>query len=197
MAQPLAIYASIPASTGANWLIDSGNIAPVTITTPYPHWPNVDWSDGNIAPSSGYGEIPQYLWSIPDPDPQDNDPKTFTRRLTVSPVITLPNITQFPTRTGRFRFVFSIAVDDEYTFRLLINEKPIPGEEPSEGFNLLVPIADSWRNVKTYSFGAGEKPVMLTDGDTLDIQTMVTNLPQPAGYNPAMVTWVLQMFVAE
>jgi hypothetical protein len=194
MSQPLAIYASIPAATGANWLNTSGNVLPVTVAAPYPHWPNVDWSDGNIAPSSGYGEVPQYLWSEPAPNPQDHEPKTFTRRLSVNPVISLPNILQFPAGTRAFRLVFSIAADDEYVFRLLINEKAIPGEEDDMGYNLVVPVSDAWRNVKTYAFGIGANPVMMKPDDTLDIQTIVTNLPQPSAYNPAMVTWVLQVF---
>ncbi|MCL6591663.1 MAG: hypothetical protein K6U80_17135 [Firmicutes bacterium] len=199
MAQPLAIYASIPASAGANWLSNSGNLPPVTVAKPYPFWPDLGWSDGNIAPTSGYGEHPQYLWTIPVADPNDFTPKTLTRRLTASSAIKIPNILQIPTKTGAgspFRFIFSIAADDEYTFQLLVNEKTIAGESPATGFNFAIPAQAPWRNVKTYSFGTEANPVVLADGAVLDIQTTVTNLPQPPGENPAMVTWTLQIIAA-
>lgn len=198
MAQPLAIYASIPGVTGADWLVHPPNWAPVTVATPYAYWPNLDWSDGNIAPSSGYGEIPQYLWSVPLPDPNDNAPKIFTRRLTASAAITAPNILKIPVGGAvgnEFRIIFSITADDEYTFQLLINGQPILGEDPTTGFNFQVPLPLPWRNVKTFSFGTGAKPIVLQSGDQLGIQTTVTNLPQALGVsNLAMVCWVMQLF---
>lgn len=198
MAQPLAIYASIPASTGAIWLMTAPHVVPDTVQTPHSQWPSVDWSDGNIAPSSGYGEVPQYLWSTPIPDPNDNTAKTFTRRLTASAASTLPNIMKIPVGGSignNFRLIFSIAADDEYSFQILINGQPIPGEVPTTGYNFQVSLPLPWRNVKTYSFGVGVKPVSINDGDNIDIQTTVTNLPQPGGAgNLAMVTWVLQLF---
>jgi hypothetical protein len=198
MAQPLAIYASIPASTSAEWLVNPPNVAPVTVAIPYIYWPSVDWSDGNLNPTSGYGEIPEYLWVTPIPDPNDNAAKTFTRRLTAGAAITIPNILKIPVGGeigNKFRMILSIAADDEYTFQLLINGRPIPGEVPSTGYNFQVPLPIPWKNVKTYSFGTGAHPVILNKGDTLDIQTTVTNLPQPFGAeNLAMVTWVLQVF---
>lgn len=198
MAQPLAIYASIPASTGADWLTNPPSSAPVTVITPFQYWPSIDWSDGNITPSSGYGEIPQYLWSTSIPDPIDNAPKIFTRRLIASTEFAAPNISKIPVGGpigNRFRFIFSIAADDEYTFQLLINGQSIPGEVPTTGFNFEVPMPLPWRNVKTFSYGTGAKPITLNNQDQLDIQTTVTNLPQPLGVaNLAMVTWVLQLF---
>jgi hypothetical protein len=198
MAQPLAIYASIPAATGAGWLVNPPNLAPVTVATPYIYWPNIDWSDGNLNPSSGYGEVPEYLWATSVPDPSDNSAKTFTRRLTASAAITIPNILKIPIGGqigNEFRMIMSIAADDEYTFQLLINGRSILGEVPSTGYNFQVPFPLPWKNVKTYSFGTGSRPVTLNQGDTLDIQTTVTNLPLPPGTeNLAMVTWVLQLF---
>ena len=198
MSQPMAIYASIPASSGANWVTTVPNSSPVTVTTPYAQWPNIDWSDGNITPSLGYGEVPQYLWSTPIPDPNDNAPKSFTRRLTASTQINLPNILKIPVGGSignQFRFIFSIAADDEYTFQILINGQPVAEEVPTTGYNFQVPMPLPWRNVKTFSFGLGAKPVTIKNGDILAIQTTVTNLPQPPGTsNLAMVTWVLQLF---
>jgi hypothetical protein len=198
MAQPWAIYASIPASTGAEWLVNPPNIAPVAVVNPYSYWPNVDWSDGNLNPTSGYGEIPEYLWSVPVPDPDDNTAKTFTRRITAGTAMTIPNILKLPVGGdigNKFRMLLSIAADDEYTFQLLINGSPIPGEVPTTGFNFQVPFPLPWRNVKTFSFGTGAQAVTLHKGDTLDIQTTVTNLPQARGIgNLAMVTWTLQIF---
>lgn len=197
MSQPFAIYASIPASSGANWLTNPPNTVPVTVTTPYSQWPSVDWSDGNISPLSGYGEVPQYLWSVPVPDPNDSVSKTFTRRLIANSVNSLPNIMKIPVGGSvgnEFSLIFSIAADDEYTFQLLINDQPLLGEIPTTGYNFQVPLPMPWRNVKTYSYGVGAKPVTINNGETLDIQTTVTNLPQPGPGNLAMVTWVLQLF---
>lgn len=198
MSQPLAIYASVPALTGADWLAEPPVSAPVTVAAPFPYWPSLDWSDGNIAPSSGYGETPQYLWSIPNPDPNDNAPKTFTRRLTASAATGSPTIQKFPVGGAighRFRLIFSIAADDEYTFQLLVNEQPLPREVPASGFNFQTPMPLPWTNVKTYSFGLGVVPITFSDGDRLSIKTTVTNLPQAQGVNNlAMVTWVLQLF---
>ncbi len=198
MSQPLAIYASIPFQAGADWLASPAHSTPVAVETPFSFWPSLDWSDGNLVPSSGYGEIPQYLWSTPVPDPNDNAPKLFTRRLVASAGLAAPNITKFPVgdATGNdFRFIFSIAADDEYTAQLLLNGQLLPREQPATGFNFQVPLPLPWRNVKTYSYGLGATPITLKDGDRLDIQTTVTNLPQPQGAgNLAMVTWVLQIF---
>ncbi len=198
MSQPLAIYASIPALTGADWLVAPSLSTPVTVATPFPCWPNLDWSDGNIAPSSGYGEIPQYLWSTPIPDPADNSPKIFSRRLTASTVLESPNSQKFPIGGAighRFRMIFSIAADDEYTFQLFLNEQPLPREAPVTGSNSRTPIPLPWTNVKTFTFGLGVVPITFSDGDRLTVQTTVTNLPQaPEANNLAMFTWVLQLF---
>jgi len=198
MAQPLAIYASLPVSTGAEWLVNPPNMLPVAVATPYIYWPNIDWSDGNLDPSSGYGEVPEYLWATPIPDPNDNSPKTFTRRLTASAGVTMPNILKIPVGGvigNDFRMILSIAADDEYTLQMHINGQPIPGEVPTTGYNFQIPLPLPWKNVKCYSFGLGSKAITLNSGDQLDIQTTVSNLPQPPGTeNLAMVTWVLQLF---
>ncbi len=199
MAQPLAIYASIPSTdpSGPEWLVTPPNIAPVTVANPFPTWPNLDWRVGNITPSSGFGEVPDYLWSVPVADVTDGNLKQFTRRLTAGALGSAFTATSIP--TGVYRLDFAIAADDQYDITVLTGLPLLPiilSEQPNPVFNFAVPGSLPWRNVKYFSYGT-LIGLTIALGNVIDIQVTARNVPQAAGtppdLNPAMFTWVLQL----
>lgn len=191
MSQPTAIYSSIPSTSplSPTWLATPPNLLPVSIAEPFPVWPNLDWSADNIIPTA-YSEVPDYLWYTPVPDPTLPITVQFTRRFTVGELLTPFTATNIP--TGLYRLALSVAADDAYVVQTLINGLII-SEEPSAGFNFAVPQPFAWRNVKTYVYGALAGITLAVLG-TLDIQVTVTNFPQLGPFNPAMFTWILQLF---
>lgn len=188
MSQPLAIYASIPATipatAGPNW----EGVQPVTVTDPFRFWPNLDWRGGNIVPVSPVTEVPQYLWSVPVPNPVITDTEIFTRRWDIS------NFgSPFDTRAipaGTYDIVISLAADDQYSMQLFTNTTVFT----PTGTNINVPPDFPWRNVKTYQYG----DVFLNPGNILRLRVTATNIGQPAGTppqdNPAMFSWTMQVF---
>ncbi len=162
---------------------------------PIPFRPGPIWigeSDG-IIPNS-YSEIPSYLWNPAVADPTDGYPKQFTRRFTIGAATDLFTATRIP--AGTYNLILSIAADDEYQVLILLNGTII--DQPNPGFNFAVPNPFPWRDVKTYVYGGSGAGITLSAGDSLDIQVIARNIPQPAGTppgaNPAMFTWVLQLF---
>ncbi len=191
MGQPSAVYASIPPSTppipGPLWK----GTQPVVVTNPYPTWPNLDWSGDAITPTSGYGEIPQYLFSVPQADPAVETIATFTRRLTVGAAGSVYSVTGIP--PGPYNFIITHAADNQYS--LTITVTPVEGTPVTfspVGYNANTPYPLQWRNVKTYEYTG----VILATGETIDIISTVVNLAAPDStpdQNPAMFTWTFQL----
>jgi hypothetical protein len=188
LSQPLAIYASIPATVpptaGPNW----EGVQPVTVADPFRFWPDLDWRGDGIMPSSPVTEVPEYLWIVSVADPDDTVSVNFIRRWEINN----PG-TQFDTRglpAGVYDITISFAADDQYSMQLLVNATPlIP-----TGSNTFTPPDFPWRNVKTYQYSN----TVLTAGSVLRLSTLVTNLAQPVGTppqdNPAMFAWTMQVF---
>lgn len=198
MAQPLAIYASIPADhpAGPHWLKDETNIHPVSVSNSYQQWPNFEWSYDGIIPTL-YSEIPDYLWSIPVADMTDGVVKHFSRRL-----VTGENFSTTTIPEGKYCFLFSIAADDEYEHEILLSDftEVHPLENEGEGSNFGLPSENSWNIVKTYVYGI-VTGIEIKESSVLDISVKVRNIPvadiYPPGTNPAMFTWLLQIFSLE
>ncbi|HEX3046934.1 MAG TPA: hypothetical protein VHY08_19425 [Bacillota bacterium] len=191
MPQPTAIYASIPSTdpSAPNWLSTPPNLLPVSVADPFPDWPNLDWRIGGITPLL-FSEITDYLWQPAIADPTDGTEKQFTRRLTVGSL----GFTSTHIQHALYSMILTIAADDQYQVLMLVNGSPVVFDAPNPGFNFAVPNPLTWRNVKTFA----HNPVNLFTNDTVDIQVNARNVPQPPGTppanNPAMFTWILQLF---
>ncbi len=189
MSQPIAVYATIPPVLkplpSPLWV----GTQPVIVTNPYPFWPSLDWTGDNITPTSGYGEIPQYLFSVPQADPAVDTIATFTRRLTVGAIGSVFSITTIT--PGLYNLSLSHAADNQYSVTVTATLAGIPTVLTPVGFNTNTPSPLQWRDVKTYEYPA----LSLITGDTIDIASTVVNLAQPGAtpdQNPAMFTWILQ-----
>ncbi len=192
MSQPLAIYASIPPATAPIpsplWV----GTQPVVVTNPFTFWPSLDWTGDNITPTSGYGEIPQYLFSVPQADPAVDTVATFTRRLTVGAIGSIFSVTTIP--PGLYNLSLSHAADNQYSVSVTATLLGIPIALTPVGFNTNTPSPLQWRNVKTYEYLA----ISLVTGDTIDITSTVVNLAAPGftpDQNPAMFTWITQFLI--
>ncbi len=190
MSQPIAVFASIPPGTpplpGPLWI----GTQPVAVTNPFPNWPNLDLTGDNIIPSSGYIEIPQYLFSVPQADPAITTTANFTRRLTVGLLGTPFSVTNIP--QGVYNIIISHAADNQYSLVFSATLSGIPVTFTPFGFNINTPSPLQWRNVKTYIYFT----LSLLPGDILGISSTVVNLAAPGltpDQNPAMFTWVMQL----
>jgi hypothetical protein len=190
LSQPLAIYASIPATVpataGPNW----EGIQPVTVADPFQFWPNLDWRGGNIVPLSPVTEVPQYLWTVPVANPEVTDTETFTRRWDISNLGSPFDTRAIP--SGTYNIVISLAADDQYAMQLFTNNVLF---NPT-GTNTSIPPDFPWRNVKTYEYSS----VFLNPGNILRLSVEATNIGQPVGTppqnNPAMFSWTMQVFAS-
>ncbi len=192
MSQPLAIYASIPPATppipGPLWV----GTQPVVVTNPFTFWPSLDWTGDNITPTSGFGEIPQYLFSVPQANPAVDTVATFTRRLTVGAIGSTFSVTTIP--PGLYDLSLSHAADNQYSVTVTATLLGIPTVLTPVGFNTNTPSPLQWRNVKTFEYLA----ISLVTGDTIDITSTVVNLAAPGftpDQNPAMFTWIMQFSI--
>jgi hypothetical protein len=188
LSQPLAIYASIPATVpptaGPNW----EGVQPVTVADPFRFWPSLDWRGDNIVPVTPVTEVPQYLWIVPVADPVNTLSVNFVRRWEINNAGTPWDTRGVP--AGTFDITISFAADDQYTMQLLNNNVALV----PTGANSFVPPDFPWRNVKTYQYSN----TVLTPGNVLRLSTVATNLAQPVGTapqdNPAMFSWTMQFF---
>ncbi len=194
MSQPLAIFASIPAvvpaTAGPNW----EGIQPVIVGDAFRFWPNLDWRGGNIVPLSPVTEVPQYLWFTPIANPTTTVTAAFTRRWDVTNFGSPFDTRAIPAGTS-YQIVISSAADDQYSMQLFkTSPLNVVTIYTPTGVNTSVPPDFPWRNVKTYNYD----DVILNPGDILRLMTIATNLAQPPGTppqdNPAMFSWVMQVF---
>lgn len=190
MSQPLAIYASVPPTPGgANWLTDiQGAVVPTIFEQPYEFWPDVDFTLGGITAIDYNGELPYYLWSNPQVlQPVTGETHIFRRAWIASSVFGF-TATQIPANSN-FAIIISHAADDIFEMTLSINGLTLV---PIVGSNTVTPSPLTWRDVKTFVYD-----LLMFPGEQLVLQTTVTNQPQPGGTsvtNPAMFTWVMQVF---
>lgn len=195
MAQPLAIFASIPSSDPENPIWDQHlGILPVVYQKPYTNWPLLDWTNNLIEEYTPliYGEEPSFLWAHPQVlDPNVGESYTFVRKWTIGNEETLFDSRRIPSKD--LIAVVSFAADDNYSIGFFIG-----GVEKGD---LLSPIGanrvqkDSWRNVRTFVYHLNLK--CAESGSEVAFVAEVTNIPLPKGIsksNPAMFTWVMQIF---
>ena len=192
MSQPVAIYASIPPATppipSPLWI----GTQPVVVTDPFTFWPSLDWTGDNITPTSGYGEAPQYLFSVPQADPAVTTTASFTRRLTAGTTAASFSVTTFT--AGLYHLIISHAADNQYSLTVTATLDGIATVLTPAGFNANTPSPLQWTNVKTYEYLA----ISFATGDTLDLASTVVNLAAPGftpAQNPAMFTWILQFLI--
>lgn len=192
MSQPLAIYASIPPAIAPIpsplWV----GTQPVVVTNPFTFWPSLDWTGDNITPTSGYGEVPQYLFSVPQANPAVDTVAAFTRRLTVGAIGSTFSVTTIP--PGVYNLSLSHAADNQYSVTVTTTLLGIPTVLTPVGFNANTPSPLQWRDVKTFEYLS----LSLVAGDTIDITSTVVNLAAPGftpDQNPAMFTWIMQFLV--
>ncbi|HEX3047462.1 MAG TPA: hypothetical protein VHY08_22105 [Bacillota bacterium] len=187
MSQPLAIYASIPATVpptaGPNW----EGTQPVTVADPFRFWPSLDWRGDNIVPGSPVTEAPQYLWIVPVADPSTTVSVNFVRRWDITPAGAPFDTRAIP--AGTYDIAISFAADDQYVMQLFTTTTVfVP-----TGANSFVPPDFPWRNVKTYQYS----DITLNQGDILRLSILATNIGQPVGTapqdNPAMFSWTMQL----
>ncbi|HEX3048663.1 MAG TPA: hypothetical protein VHY08_28200 [Bacillota bacterium] len=176
MAQLLGVYAST-IQGGADW---SAGTIPVEVTNPFEYWP--DLQDLNFpSPMPFYIETPQYLWCVPEADPNRFVQQTFIRTIKGSHH-TAFNSAGIP--AGDYRMNIIHAADDLYVLNIFAGNELV---YPSPVQNDLTHPA--WRNVKSFEFEFSLKPK-----ETLQIQSIVTNLA-PGAYNPAMFTWLAKLYI--
>jgi hypothetical protein len=183
MTQPLMIYASAKTIDG-NW---SATPAPTVVpaNTAFPFWPDLDAGGDNIIPTEGEKETPEYLFAAAF-TPTLTQTFTFTRSWSVTGASFIE--TRLPSAT--YNIVLTHAADNLYTATLLRDGVPL---DPVISNQHNVPDANQWRNVKTIDY----KNVFLDEGETLQLQTEVTNLGLAGGTpqtNPGMFTWTLGIY---
>jgi hypothetical protein len=181
MANPLAIYASNTV-TGGSW---SSTPIPTEVTTPFQFWPNLNEGGDNLTPSSGILEEPKYLFAATF-TPTSTETFTFTRTWTVGGAAY--TATLIP--ASSYDIVLTHAADNLYTATLF---DAGVAEEQAISNQTNVPDVNQWRNAKTVLYDA----VSLTEGATLALQTVVTNLGIPGSNttnNPGMFTWTLEFY---
>ncbi|HEX3009734.1 MAG TPA: hypothetical protein VHO90_19170 [Bacteroidales bacterium] len=200
LVQPYAIFASVPPGPNATWI----GTQPVN-TYEFHYWPNIDWSQDIITPSSGYGEIPQHLWSdYLVQNPEVDETHTFMRRFTVVEAgsedqfksafsgTTLPSTTALRQAinvkqddNGLF-LVISHTADNLFELQVLVNGIPIAPTGKTQ-------ISPDFWSIRTYLFLTGSLYV----NDIIDIQSKVTNIGVPGSTpeaNVAMFTWVMSIY---
>lgn len=195
MSIPLAIYASIPQNHPNKplWEKTLGAI-PVKYEKPNPKWPNLTWKHNPLEDYKpiDYAEEPDYLWAHPIvKQPTKGENYSFIRKWFVGKSDSAFDGRTFPPKD--LVFVISHAADDLYSMGFFVG-----GVQNGE---LLNPVGangmtkNALNNVKTFVFH-----VNLTasePGVELDLVSEVTNCPQPTEIpdkNPAMFTWVMQVF---
>ncbi|HEX2954969.1 MAG TPA: hypothetical protein VHR47_13445 [Bacillota bacterium] len=185
--QPHAIYVSRVATnpTGPHWLNGSAFRIPVVVTNPYIDWPDLNWQGNDIIPQFSEGG-PQYLWAEPMADPTHTTNFKFARRWDV----TGTTFTHRTIPTGTYDFVVTHAADDRYTMILRLGNQALIPVGVNNG---TIPVHRPWRNVKAYVY----EDISLFPNSVLRLETSATNIGQPTGTftsNPAMFSWVMQVF---
>ena len=190
MARPRAIYASVPPGATAMplWIESSETSIPVQYSKPYADWPDLNWLGnlyGDNSPTDYGLETPQYLWSDRVvKHPEAGETHTFSRRWNVGG----PRFTPINFPPGDYLVVITHGADDEY--RMILEAKGAPMNPL--GANSFILHPNTWRNVMTYVYR-----LILTPNDKVTLTSIVTNSTLPTATpesNPAMFTWVMQVF---
>lgn len=200
MARPRAIFASIPPNEAGvpKWDSTSGTI-PVEYSMPYQYWPHLDWSGNTLDDNSPteYGlEHPKYLWAHPIvQDPVNGESYVFIRQWSVgNPKSTFDSQT-IPAED--LLFAITIAADDQFALALVIGGVEAGNVQTPLGANTSTPTPDlSWRNARTIIYHIDLTKI--PPGTPINLITEVMNSPQfPHGIvetNPAMFTWIMQVY---